>query len=105
MCSPQGRQFRNYKNFQGNLNAFVEQKHLNNISEEAQEARRRQNRSSQIFPKICRKLLTQEIELFASSLSHQLKKYIWKLDPLSHGKDAMEQDWLKEVVHAFFHSQ
>ena len=37
--------------------------------------------NSKIFQKICSKLVTPEIDLFASRLSHQLKKHIsWRPD-------------------------
>ena len=48
--------------------------------------------SPKVFAKICQKLRTPSIELFASRMSHQLPVYMaWKPDPGSQATNAMYQ--------------
>ena len=56
----------------------------------------------EVFAKICQKLGTPSIDLFASRMSHQLPVYMaWKPDPGSQATNAMYQTWIKMFPYAF----
>ena len=58
--------------------------------------------SPEVFAKICQKLGTPSIDLFASWMSHQLPIYIaWKPDPKSQTTNAMYQPWAKMFPFPF----
>ena len=60
--------------------------------------------SPEVFAKICQKLGTPSIDLFASRMSHQLSVYMaWKLDPESQATSVMYQPWTKMFPYAFPH--
>ena len=55
-----------------------------------------------MFAKICQKLGTPSIDLFASRMSHQLPVYMArKPDPGSQATNAMYQPWTKMFSYAF----
>ena len=55
-----------------------------------------------IFRKLCQIRVTQEMNLFALRLSHQLSLYVsWKINPFSHGRDAFQISWTHKFVNAF----
>ena len=55
-----------------------------------------------IFSQICSTLGTPDIDLFASRLNAQLKRYIaWKPDPGAEACDAFTIEWKNEFVYAF----
>lgn len=48
------------------------------------------------------KLCAEEVDLFASRLTHQLPHYVaWRQDPYSQATDAMQQDWSQKFLYAF----
>ena len=50
--------------------------------------------NSTIFRKLYQIRETQEMDLFASRVSHQLPMYMsWKIDPFSQGRDAFQISW------------
>ena len=54
-----------------------------------------------LFQRICQLRGTQEIDLFASRLSLQIKTYFsWKPDPLSQA-DAFQQNWFHKSLYVF----
>ena len=56
----------------------------------------------EVLAKICQKLGTPSIDLFASQMSHQLPVYMaWKPDPGSQASNAMYQPWTKMFPYAF----
>ena len=58
--------------------------------------------SQEVLAKICQKLGTPSIDLFASRMSHQPPVYMtWKPDPGSQESNAMYQPWSKMFPHAF----
>ena len=58
--------------------------------------------SPEVFAKICQKLGTPSIDLFASRMSHQLPVYMgWKLDPGSQATNAMYQLLAKTFPYPF----
>ena len=58
--------------------------------------------SQEVLAKICQKLGTPSIDIFASRMSHQLPVYMaWKPDPGSQESNAMYQPWSKMFPHAF----
>ena len=58
--------------------------------------------SPEVLAKICQKLGTPSIDLFASQMSHQLPVYMaWKPDPGSQATNAMYQPWTKMFPYAF----
>ena len=58
--------------------------------------------SPELFAKICQKLGTPGIDLFASRMSHQLPLYMaWKPDPGSQATNAMYHPWTKMFPYAF----
>ncbi|KAJ8048040.1 hypothetical protein HOLleu_00199 [Holothuria leucospilota] len=55
-----------------------------------------------IFSKICEEYGTPDIDLFASRLNAQLKRYVsWKPDPGSEAVDAFVVDWHPYYFYAF----
>ena len=55
-----------------------------------------------LFEKICNKWGTPEIDLFASRLNHQVKRYYtWKPDPGAEAVDAFTEDWATNPFYAF----
>ena len=58
--------------------------------------------SPEVFAKICQKLGTPSIDLFASRMCHQLPVYMaWKRDPGSQASNAIYQPWTKMFPYAF----
>ena len=58
--------------------------------------------SPEVFAKICQKLGTPSIDLFASRMCHQLPVYMaWKPDPGIQATNAMYQPWTKMFPYAF----
>ena len=56
----------------------------------------------EIFQKLCSNLGKHDIDLFASRVSKQFKKYIsWKTDPFSIGRDAFQTSWSQGLDYAF----
>ena len=55
-----------------------------------------------VFQRLCQILGSPEIDLFASRVSKQLKKYFsWKTDPFSLGRDAFQTSWSQGLNYAF----
>ena len=55
-----------------------------------------------VFAKICPKLSTPSVDLLAYRMSHQLSVYMtWKIDPGSHGTNAMYQPWAEIFPYVF----
>ena len=58
--------------------------------------------SPQIFQKVCQIRVYPELDLFASSLSHQIATYVaWKPDPHSHKIDAFQQSPTPKFLYAY----
>ena len=69
-----------------NIEADFESRNVRDCSEWKLESR--------IFQRLCKRLGFPKINLFASRVSKQLKKYYsWKTDPFSVGRDAFQANW------------